>query len=282
MTASGFFFMIKSCLHCSNQFETTREVAKFCGLKCSSNHSLASRNEKIKAKQREKPPHPKHDEIIRLWNEGKTTGEIGSLLNIGRVLVRYYLKRAGLFTPRMPQKQKGWGLGEKRKPEPEFYKSQFDCPATLAHYDDNKHWIRHPVVHSWRIAKRDKRNNLNPSHRIKNSIRTRIWKMLRRQYVYKTNHTVEYLGCTIEQLKAHLSSLFKPDMTWQNYGELWEIDHIRPCASFDLTQQRNQYECFHYSNTKPSYITENRSKSSHWNGQHHKHKKIEYSIANTA
>ena len=27
-------------------------------------------------------------------------------------------------------------------------------------------------------------------------------------------------------------------MSWGNHGEIWEIDHIKPCASFDLTDKK--------------------------------------------
>jgi len=49
-------------------------------------------------------------------------------------------------------------------------------------------------------------------------------------------------------------------MTWENHGVLWEIDHIKPCAAFDLTDSKQQHECFHYSNTQPLYYSDNRTK----------------------
>ena len=49
-------------------------------------------------------------------------------------------------------------------------------------------------------------------------------------------------------------------MTWKNHGTVWEIDHIKPCASFDLTDITQQHKCFNYINTQPLYYLENRSK----------------------
>ena len=48
-------------------------------------------------------------------------------------------------------------------------------------------------------------------------------------------------------------------MTWENYGE-WEVDHILPCASFDLEQPEAQRQCFHYTNLQPLWKADNRSK----------------------
>jgi len=67
------------------------------------------------------------------------------------------------------------------------------------------------------------------------------------------------LGCTYKELKLYLESLFQPGMTWQNYGK-WHIDHIRPCASFDLSKPEEQLKCFHFSNLQPLWAEENLSK----------------------
>jgi len=57
-----------------------------------------------------------------------------------------------------------------------------------------------------------------------------------------------------------LEGLFKPDMTWANYGAEWHIDHKRPCVSFNLTDPAQQRECFHYTNLQPLWATENLQK----------------------
>jgi hypothetical protein len=69
------------------------------------------------------------------------------------------------------------------------------------------------------------------------------------------------IGCDWNQLVAHLESQFKPGMGWENYSiRGWHIDHIRPCASFDLTDPEQQKECFHYSNLQPLWAEENLKK----------------------
>jgi hypothetical protein len=78
----------------------------------------------------------------------------------------------------------------------------------------------------------------------------------------KSARTLELFGCTPEELKKHLESQFKPDMTWENYGYRgWHIDHIRPCADFDLSDPEQQRQCFHYTNLQPLWAEENLRKS---------------------
>ena len=50
-------------------------------------------------------------------------------------------------------------------------------------------------------------------------------------------------------------------MSWDNYGSYWEIDHIKPCDSFDLSNLEEQKECFIFTNTQPMKISDNRKKS---------------------
>ena len=89
-------------------------------------------------------------------------------------------------------------------------------------------------------------------------LRSRIWKALKGNF--KTDTTKKLLSCTLEEFKIHLESKFKEGMTWDNYG-LWHIDHIKPCASFDLICPVQQLACFHYKNLQPLWALENLQKS---------------------
>jgi hypothetical protein len=77
--------------------------------------------------------------------------------------------------------------------------------------------------------------------------------------VHKTATTMKLVGCSRTQLRDHLAGLFSDGMTWENYGE-WHIDHIQPCASFDLTDPEQQKLCFHYTNLQPLWGQDNLSK----------------------
>lgn len=88
--------------------------------------------------------------------------------------------------------------------------------------------------------------------------------------------TIDLLGCTISELRQHLENRFIGGMTWENHGlHGWHIDHIRPCASFDLTQPAQQRECFHYLNLQPLWAKDNMSKSAKWGPVNDNEKKTE-------
>ena len=94
----------------------------------------------------------------------------------------------------------------------------------------------------------------NPNFKLSQIIRIRLLDALKNKN-NKTESAVKLLGCTIEDFKVYLFSKFKPEMNWENHGEIWEIDHIKPCASFNLTDVKQQQECFHYSNHQPLFKT---------------------------
>jgi hypothetical protein len=74
----------------------------------------------------------------------------------------------------------------------------------------------------------------------------------------------ELVGCSIEDLKARIESLWTEGMSWENYGSIdgqnhlgWHIDHIKACSSFDLSDPEQQKICFHYTNLQPLWGIDN-------------------------
>ena len=103
------------------------------------------------------------------------------------------------------------------------------------------------------------------AYRIECVLRRRIQIAIRKSGGDKDSRTLELVGCSVEELLKHLEGLWKPGMSWENYGlRGWHIDHIRPCASFDLTDPEQQKACFHWSNLQPLWAEENIRKSDKW------------------
>jgi excisionase family DNA binding protein len=75
----------------------------------------------------------------------------------------------------------------------------------------------------------------------------------------KPQTTMDFVGCSREQLIEHISNQFTDGMSWDNYGE-WNIDHIIPCARFDLSRPDHQKMCFHYTNLQPLWKRDNSRK----------------------
>ena len=100
------------------------------------------------------------------------------------------------------------------------------------------------------------------NQKIKTDIIDRLIDNLRKRaypYTRNINLTVlELLGCSRDELKNLLEKKFTENMTFENYGE-WEIDHIRPLASFNLKSIDEIKICFNHNNIQPLWKSENRS-----------------------
>ncbi len=96
------------------------------------------------------------------------------------------------------------------------------------------------------------------TYRVTCLLRHRLWETVTNNY--KGSSVIDLLGCSLDYFIEYMSSLFSPGMSWDNHGD-WHIDHILPCASFDLTKPEEQLKCFHYTNLQPLWREDNLSKS---------------------
>jgi hypothetical protein len=120
----------------------------------------------------------------------------------------------------------------------------------------NKDKIRKYAKHYFPEYQR-KRGSVDLAFRLRGILRHRVWSALKNNT--KSAKTMELIGCSIEYLMGYLEAKFVPGMSWQNYGS-WHVDHIKPCATFDLSKPEEQRKCFHYTNLQPLWEGENLTK----------------------
>ena len=92
--------------------------------------------------------------------------------------------------------------------------------------------------------------------KLKRKIRTGICNLLKSKGFTKNSHTLDILGCSIEELKFHLESKFEPWMNWGNHGLYnggfnygWDIDHIIPVSSGKTEEELLKLN--HFTNLQP-------------------------------
>ena len=102
---------------------------------------------------------------------------------------------------------------------------------------------------------------IDPNYKLIKNLRSGISKAIKKDYGEKAYHTIELLGCSVDEARRYLESKFQDGMTWKNHGQFgWHIDHKIPIDSFDLTNPEDQKKCFHYTNLQPLWWQENLSK----------------------
>jgi hypothetical protein len=158
----------------------------------------------------------------------------------------------------LSQKKEHWDknkheINEKRKEWRSENKDKIYIQSKK-YYEKNKTKIRE-YQNEYEINRKQK----DFSYRLRINLRARIREAIKNNGTKKSYSTIFLIGCEVDYLRQHLESQFKTGMSWSNYGE-WEIDHIQPCSSFDLTNEQQQKEYFHYTNLQPLWKTENRIK----------------------
>jgi hypothetical protein len=102
-----------------------------------------------------------------------------------------------------------------------------------------------------------KRKN-NPQFKLTLNLRNRLKDILKnylnKGYLVNKESSIKLIGIPIEDFVSYIEERFVIGyMSWENHGKVWELDHILPISSFDLTQEEQLKECFYYTNYQPLF-----------------------------
>ena len=103
---------------------------------------------------------------------------------------------------------------------------------------------------TYNAVRREKKKN-DIEYRLLCNHRNYVYKCLT-QFKIKEDHSLQYLGCTLGNFKEWLEYLFTKDMSWDNYGTYWTVDHVLPLQQFDLKDKAQQAIAFNWKNLQPS------------------------------
>lgn len=131
------------------------------------------------------------------------------------------------------------------------------------HRDDSRAYYK-----KWKIKNADRlrerstiyvmnRRKTDPEYALVARLRRRIRSAL--SHKNRSDRFWDLTGCSRQQLFSHIENQFSDGMSWNN-SSLWHVDHIMPCASFDLTDPAQQRRCFHYTNLQPLWARDNLAK----------------------
>jgi len=129
-------------------------------------------------------------------------------------------------------------------------------------------------VRAWQIENKDRhlsnrrkrekqKRDSEPSYRLKTNISNTINKMLKSVGGSKRGESILFrLMYTPQQLKEHLEKQFDENMSWDNYGSYWHIDHIYPQSKliYDSIDHPNFKKCWALENLRSLEAKENNKK----------------------
>lgn len=108
---------------------------------------------------------------------------------------------------------------------------------------------------------RKERRKVDPNFQCVIDCQRIIHRVIRQTTSKKDGLTIDLLGYTASDLKAHLESLFEPGMSWENRGE-WHIDHIKPVVQFIREGVTDPAVINALSNLQPLWAADNLTKGS--------------------
>lgn len=116
-------------------------------------------------------------------------------------------------------------------------------------------------------ADRERKRKANDSlYKIVCNLKGAVKRILRNpsQSKFRGSEALRYLGCTPEEFKKHIESLWLSGMTWNNWKRGgWNLDHIIPiCSIISVDDEEQIKKVFHYSNMRPLWQKDNLKKLS--------------------
>lgn len=102
--------------------------------------------------------------------------------------------------------------------------------------------------------------NTNIQYKLAERIRGRL-RILLGDIKVKKPKTEKLIGCSLDYFINHLNKSFYEEITFENYGTVWHLDHIIPCDWFNLTDINQLNACTHYTNLQALIINDNLIKS---------------------
>ena len=135
------------------------------------------------------------------------------------------------------------------------YKAEHREEISVYNHEYNK--ANREAIQKRQNKQHHERKKADPNYRITCYFRSKLNSIIKG----KSRDCASLVECSYQSFKEWLTLQFEPDMSFDNYGIVWSIDHVNPCSNFDLTDDDNVYVCFHWSNLKPVYIMDNYKKN---------------------
>jgi len=142
-----------------------------------------------------------------------------------------------------------------------IYNKTNNAKISKAKWRDNPKNKQSIVCQRRKWKKNQWKNNI--VYKMKTIVSNNIRIALKENKHMKNFSTWKILPYSPQQLKEHLEAQFDSNMSWENYGTYWHIDHIYPQSKlpYDSIEHPNFKKCWSLFNLRPLEAKENLRKS---------------------
>lgn len=81
----------------------------------------------------------------------------------------------------------------------------------------------------------------------------RKWQIAMRRYILEKQPSAQYapyFGITVEGFRGWIAMQFIGDLSWENFGKQWQLEHIVPVQYFNLQEEEDQKLCWNFLNIR--------------------------------
>lgn len=127
----------------------------------------------------------------------------------------------------------------------------------IKEYKSEYSYLNRDKLREYKNNYQNRRRKEEPIFKLKYVISRTIRRSLKCKGISKSKKSIEILGCTIEFFKRYIEEMFIGDMSWENYGTYWDLDHKIPLSTAET--EEDVLRLNHYTNLQPldSYINRN-------------------------
>jgi hypothetical protein len=173
-----------------------------------------------------------------------------------------YLKNQQYYTKKETERHKIW-----KQNNPEKYQIQRD--KFNKKYKENGYWEKYYQDNKERLLIYSKQDNVKEKRKLNWKIKYKNNIQFKLQTVMKANFHLFFkdkgknknlsfskiISYTFDQLQSHIENKFRNGMCWDNFGNVWEIHHIKPQNLFDVLNVEEIKECWSLENLFPLWKT---------------------------
>ena len=137
------------------------------------------------------------------------------------------------------------------------YKEEHCDEISVYNHEYNKN--NREVIQNRQTKTRRNRRENDLNFYVATDLRTKLCNFIKSAGVDEMMEII--IGCKYYEFKKWFIYLFDEEMSFENYGEYWTVDHVYPCSKYDLTIMKNVYECFNWRNLRPMIKLKNSCKT---------------------
>ena len=118
-------------------------------------------------------------------------------------------------------------------------------------------------VETHRMPRKKNTPNLHPTEALLKFREKRKWQISLRRYVLDKHICVAYapyFGLDVENMRQWFEYQFQLGIGWDDFGKMWQFDHIIPVTYFDFSDEAELKMCWNFTNIRVELFQKNKDR----------------------